>query len=39
MNNKEKFIEIYRACITREGAADFLNYLLEKTDFFTVSVG
>ena len=35
MNNKEKFIEIYRACITREGADAFLDYLLEKTDFFT----
>ena len=35
MNNKEKFIEIYRACIHREGADAFLDYLLEKTDFFT----
>ena len=35
MNNKEKFIEIYKACITREGADKFLDYLTEKTDFFT----
>ena len=35
MNNKEKFIEIYRSCITREGADKFLEYLCEKTDFFT----
>lgn len=35
MNNKEKFIEIYNSTITREGADKFLEYLLEKTDFFT----
>ena len=35
MNNKEKFIEIYNTCIKREGADAFLNYLIEKTDFFT----
>ena len=35
MNNREKFIEIYRSCITREGADKFLDYLIEKTDFFT----
>ncbi len=35
MNNKEKFIEIYRACIHREGSEAFLDYLTEKTDFFT----
>ena len=35
MNNKEKFIEIYKTCITREGADKFLEYLIEKTDFFT----
>ena len=34
MNNREKFIEIYRSCITREGSEDFLKYLMEKTDFF-----
>ena len=35
MTNKEKFIEIYNSTITREGADKFLEYLLEKTDFFT----
>lgn len=35
MNNKEKFIEIYRACIHREGSEAVLDFLLEKTDFFT----
>ena len=35
MANKEKFIEIYNACIHREGADRFLEYLTEKTDFFT----
>ena len=35
MNNREKFVEIYRSCITREGADKFLDYLIEKTDFFT----
>ena len=35
MTNKEKFIEIYRSTITREGADKFLEYLTEKTDFFT----
>ena len=35
MTDKEKFIQIYRACITREGADAFLDYLIEKTDFFT----
>ena len=35
MNNQEKFIEIYRACIHREGSEAFLDYLVEKTDFFT----
>ena len=35
MNNKEKFIEIYKACIKREGADAFLDYLIERTDFFT----
>lgn len=34
MNNREKFIEIYKSCITREGADKFLDYLCEKTDFF-----
>ena len=35
MTNREKFIEIYRSCIKREGADAFLAYLTEKTDFFT----
>ena len=35
MTNKEKFIEIYKSTITREGADKFLDYLIEKTDFFT----
>ena len=34
MNNRDKFIEIYKSCITREGADKFLQYLCEKTDFF-----
>ncbi len=34
MNNREKFIEIYNACIKREGADKLLEYLTEKTDFF-----
>ena len=35
MNNREKFIEIYKSTVTREGADKFLEYLTEKTDFFT----
>ena len=35
MNNREKFIEIYRSCITRDGADKLLQYITEKTDFFT----
>ena len=35
MTNKEKFFEIYNACIQREGADKFLEYLCEKTDFFS----
>ena len=35
MNNREKFIEIYNSCITREGADKLLDYIVEKTDFFT----
>lgn len=35
MTNREKFIEIYNACIKREGADKFLDYLCEKTDFFS----
>ena len=35
MSNREKFIEIFRSTITREGADKLLEYLTEKTDFFT----
>ena len=36
MTSKEKFIEIYNANITREGADKLLEYLLSPTsDFFT----
>ena len=35
MTNREKFIEIYNACITREGADKLLEYIETKTDFFT----
>lgn len=32
--NKEEFIEIYRANITREGSDKLLDYLINKCDFF-----
>ena len=35
MSAKEEFIEIYRANITREGADALLDYLENKSDFFT----
>ena len=35
MNNREKFLEIYNACITREGGDKLLEYIESKTDFFT----
>ncbi|MBO5883988.1 MAG: HD domain-containing protein [Clostridia bacterium] len=35
MNNVEKFIEIYNSCIKREGADKLLEYIKEKTDFFS----
>ena len=35
MTNREKFIEIFRTTIHREGADKLLDYLIEKTDFFT----
>ena len=35
MTNREKFLEIWRACVTREGSDALLDYLTEKTDFFT----
>lgn len=34
MTNKEKFIEIFRENISREGSSELLSWL-EKTDFFT----
>ncbi len=35
MTLKEEFISIYNQHITRNGAKELLNYLMEKTDFFT----
>ena len=35
MTKKEKFIEIYKSTVTREGADKLLEYIVEKTDFFT----
>ena len=35
MTNREKFIEIFRTTVHREGADKLLDYLTEKTDFFT----
>ena len=35
MSSKEEFIEIFREHITREGADALLNYLENKSDFFT----
>ena len=35
MTNKEKFLEIFQTTVKREGADRLLEYLLEKTDFFT----
>ncbi len=35
MDSKEEFLEIYRSCIHREGAEELLDYLLNKSDFFT----
>ena len=35
MSCKEEFIEIFREHITREGAENLLNYLENKSDFFT----
>ena len=35
MSNREKFIEIFKSTITREGADKLLEYLTDKTDFFT----
>ena len=35
MTNKEKFMEIFTSCVTREGADKLLEYIETKTDFFT----
>lgn len=35
MNNKERFLEIYRQNIRRDGAERLLDYLLSNSDFFT----
>ena len=35
MPAKEEFLEIFRANITRDGADQLLNYLENKSDFFT----
>ena len=35
MNNKERFIEIFKSSIKREGADRLLDYLQNQSDFFT----
>lgn len=35
MTPKEEFLEIYQTHIHREGSAELLDYLLNKSDFFT----
>ena len=35
MTPKEEFIEIYKTYVTRDGAAELLAYLIDKSDFFT----
>lgn len=35
MAAKEEFLEIYRSNITREGSAELLDYLENRSDFFT----
>ena len=35
MPGKEEFMEIYREHIRREGSAELLDYLENKSDFFT----
>lgn len=35
MTNKEEFIQIFRENIKRPGAEDLLDYLENKSDFFT----
>ena len=35
MTAKEEFLEIYQTHIRREGSAELLDYLVNKSDFFT----
>lgn len=35
MSGKEEFIQIFESCITREGSQALLDYLMNKSDFFT----
>ena len=35
MSSKEEFIELFKANITREGADKLLDYLENRSDFFT----
>ena len=35
MTAREEFLDIYQTCIHREGAAELLDYLTNKSDFFT----
>ena len=35
MSSREEFIEIFQSCIHREGSAALLDYLQNKSDFFT----
>ena len=35
MSGKEEFLQIYRSQIHREGAEALLEYLLQRSDFFT----
>ena len=35
MTPKEEFLEIFQTHIHREGSAELLDYLLNKSDFFT----
>ena len=34
-NNKQQIIDIYRNCVKREGSDKLLDYLINKSDFFT----
>ncbi len=34
-NNKQQIIDIYRNCVKREGSDKLLDYLVNKSDFFT----